>query len=87
MAEQEVQLVAQAWGMAYAVMSKLRDEASAIAHGAFLKALAKDPAMPARANQLASKMEFTCIATSPREFLFSEIADHLRYLPMEKHAS
>lgn len=67
-AEQEVQLVAQAWGMAYGVMSKLRDEASTVAHGAFLKALARDPAMPARANQLASKMEFTCLIASHGEF-------------------
>lgn len=67
-ADQEAQLVAQAWGIAYAVMSRLRDEASTIANSAFLKALAKDPAMPARANQLASKMEFTCLVASPEEF-------------------
>lgn len=66
--EQEGKLVAQAWGMAYAVMSRLRDEASTVANSAFLKALAKDPGMPTRASQLASKLEFTCLVASPEEF-------------------
>lgn len=64
----EAQLVAEAWGMVHALLSRARTEANSLADGAYLKALAKDPAMPIRANRMATDMVFDVVDAQPDEF-------------------
>lgn len=66
--EQEEQLVAQAWRLATVVLEKARMDADTIAHGAYLQALARDPAMPVRAQKLAEELAFDVIDAPPDEF-------------------
>ncbi|MEJ2788404.1 MULTISPECIES: DUF4238 domain-containing protein [unclassified Pseudoxanthomonas] len=67
-ATNEAQLVAEAWGMVHAFLSRARTEANTIADDAYLKALAKDPAMPIRANRMATDMVFDLVDTQSDEF-------------------
>lgn len=67
-AEQEEQLVAEAWQLVSVVLAKARAEADTIANGAYLKALAKDPAMPVRASRMANEMVFEVLVAEPGEF-------------------
>lgn len=66
-ATQEERLVAEAWQLTYTVLAKARAEADAIADDAYLKALAKDPAMPVRANRMVAEMTFTVLNAPPGE--------------------
>ncbi len=67
-AKQEQQLVAQAWQLAYFVLSKARAEADTWANNAYLQALAKDPAMATRATRMATDLTFCVIDAPPSEF-------------------
>lgn len=66
--EQEEQLVAEAWRFTTMVLAKARMEADTIAHGAYLQALARDPAMSARAQKFADELVFDVIDAPPDEF-------------------
>ncbi|MCH6484414.1 DUF4238 domain-containing protein [Pseudoxanthomonas sp. LH2527] len=67
-ATHEAQLFAEAWGITHALLSRARIEANAIADHAYLKALAKDPAMPIRANRMAADMAFDLVDAQSGEF-------------------
>lgn len=66
--EQEEQLVAEALQFTTMVLAKARMDADTIAHGAYLQALARDPAMPMRAQKLADGLAFEVIDAPPGEF-------------------
>lgn len=67
-AEQQEQLLAQAQALVSMVLAKAQAEADEIADGAYLKALARDPAMPIRAQKLADQLEFDVLNARPGEF-------------------
>jgi len=67
-AKQEQQLVAQAWQLAYFVLTKARTEADTMANSAYLNALAKDPAMPIRAARMADDLVFDVFDAPLGEF-------------------
>lgn len=72
-AEQQEQLVAKAWQLAFMMLAKARTEADTIADGAYLKALAKDPAMPIRASRMATEMTFEILdAPSGESFILGD---------------
>lgn len=67
-AEQEERLVSEARQWVYVLLAEVRVEANAIAHGAYLHALAKDPSMVTRAQLMAGELTFSVLDAPPGEF-------------------
>lgn len=66
--EQEEELVKCAWQLLDTALERASTEADAIADGAYLAALARDPGMPIRAGQLAEAMTFEIVDAPPGEY-------------------
>lgn len=67
-ANNEAQLVAEAWQVAYVVLAKARAEADTWANYAYLNALGKDPAMATRATRMATDLTFDVIVPPVGKF-------------------